>query len=126
HRARGGRPAHRAGRPAALPRAAREHARTSARRIRRGAPDVRDRQDPPGGAHVNVAEAYRRGRVAFMGLDLLVAPGALVPRAETELLGRCALDALAGIAAPRVIDMCCGAGNLACVIGTRRRDARVW
>lgn len=75
---------------------------------------------------MNVAEAYRRGRVAFMGLDLLVAPGALVPRAETELLGRCALDALAGIAAPRVIDMCCGAGNLACVIGTRRRDARVW
>ena len=37
---------------------------------------------------INVAEAYDKGRALFMGIELLVAPGALVPRPETnELLG---------------------------------------
>lgn len=74
----------------------------------------------------DVEAAIRRGRVSFMGLDMLVAPGALVPRAETELLARAALDALANVASPRVIDMCCGAGNLACAIAQRVPGARVW
>jgi release factor glutamine methyltransferase len=75
---------------------------------------------------MNVAELYRTGRAPFMGLELVVAPGALVPRAETELLGRTALGALEGIAAPRVIDMCCGSGNLACAIAHHLPAARVW
>ena len=29
---------------------------------------------------INVAEAYDKGRALFMGIELLVAPGALVPR----------------------------------------------
>jgi release factor glutamine methyltransferase len=64
--------------------------------------------------------------VSFMELELLAAPGTLVPRAETELLGRAALAALRGCAAPRVIDMCCGSGNLACAIARHRPTARVW
>ena len=77
---------------------------------------------------MNVGEAYLKGRLDFMGVDLLVAPGALVPRAETELLGRTAVEAIEGLAAvaPRVIDMCCGAGNLACAIALRLPRARVW
>lgn len=77
---------------------------------------------------MNVAEIYRAGRVPFMGLELLVAPGALVPREETELLGRTALEALSGMAleSPRIVDMCCGAGNLACAIAHRLPRARVW
>jgi len=83
--------------------------------------------------------ALLTGHGTFMGLDLLVAPGVLVPRAETELLGRtavAALDALADAAAaaagsgeagpPRVVDVCCGAGNLACAIATQVPGARVW
>ena len=75
---------------------------------------------------MNVAEIYRSGRAPFMGLELVIAPGALVPRAETELLGCTALEALRGIDAPRVIDMCCGSGNLACAIAHRLPAARVW
>lgn len=75
-----------------------------------------------------VAAAYASGRTRFMGLELLVAPGALVPRPETELLGSTAVDTLRSmkLRAPRVIDMCCGAGNLACAIAAQVRTARLW
>jgi release factor glutamine methyltransferase len=76
----------------------------------------------------NVAAAYAGGRTVFMGLELIVAPGALVPRAETELLGQTAVETLRSmaVAAPRVIDMCCGAGNLACAIAMAIPEARIW
>lgn len=75
-----------------------------------------------------IAAAYDRGKRTFMGLELVVAPGALVPRAETELLARAALGKLVEIAPPAgappiAVDMCCGAGNLACALGAG--DARV-
>lgn len=68
------------------------------------------------------------GEGRFLGLSLELAPGVLVPREETELLGRTAIDTLSqlGITEPRVIDMCCGSGNLACAIATHVPDARVW
>ena len=75
-----------------------------------------------------VADAYARGVHPFMGLELLCAPGALVPREETELLGMTAvrlLEARAG-GAPTVIDMCCGSGNLACALAVRLPGARLW
>jgi release factor glutamine methyltransferase len=77
---------------------------------------------------MNVLEAYARGSVPFMGIEVGVAPGALVPRPETELLGRTALAAIGGmgVAAPRVIDMCCGSGNLACGIAHGLPAAAVW
>jgi release factor glutamine methyltransferase len=79
--------------------------------------------------------ALQAGRVRFLGIDLLVAPGALVPRQETELLGRTAIDVLQrerdvrdaeGSDALRVVDMCCGAGNLACAIASNIPGAHVW
>ena len=74
-----------------------------------------------------VERAIREGRVTFMGLDLAVAPGALVPRAETELLARTALDKLVATGdSLRVVDMCCGAGNLACAIAAHAPAAQVW
>jgi release factor glutamine methyltransferase len=77
---------------------------------------------------INVISAYGSGRTLFMGRELLVAPGALVPRPETELLGTAALNALRqmNLAEPRVIDMCCGAGNLACAIAHHVPGSRVW
>lgn len=61
----------------------------------------------------------------FMTVELELAPGVLVPRAETELLGRAALEKLAeGPAGPVVVDMCCGSGNLALAIAAAT-DARV-
>jgi release factor glutamine methyltransferase len=77
---------------------------------------------------ISVADAYSKGRTIFMGLELLVAPGALVPRPETELLGTAALTALRqlNMAAPRIVDMCCGAGNLACAIAHHAPASRIW
>jgi release factor glutamine methyltransferase len=72
--------------------------------------------------------AYATGRRKFMGVDLLVAPGALVPREETEILGSAAVDWLRDLPEPEpyVIDMCCGSGNLACAIAIHLPTARVW
>lgn len=77
---------------------------------------------------MSVREAYERGRTTFMGLELLVSRGALVPRPETELLGSTAVEALRAMGSGelRVIDMCCGAGNLACAIAHHVPQARVW
>lgn len=77
---------------------------------------------------INVAEAYDKGHVFFMGTDFLVGPGALVPRPETELLGASAVNALRelNIPVPRMIDMCCGAGNLACAVSLRVPGVRAW
>jgi len=74
------------------------------------------------------ADAYASGRAVFMGVELLIAPGALVPREETELLGYTALELVSGmgLAAPTVIDMCCGSGNLGCALAVRVPGARVW
>lgn len=62
--------------------------------------------------------------VRFMNVDLLVERGVLLPRAETELLGAAALEAVHDSA--RIIDMCCGSGNLACALGVRLPQSRVW
>jgi release factor glutamine methyltransferase len=72
--------------------------------------------------------AYRLGHQSFMGVELLAAPGALVPRLETELLGRAALQALSrsGSGSRHLIDMCCGSGNLACALAAASPGARVW
>jgi release factor glutamine methyltransferase len=60
----------------------------------------------------------------FMDVELLVERGVLVPREETELLGNTALELLRDGA--RVIDMCCGSGNLACALASHLPQARVW
>lgn len=75
---------------------------------------------------MNVGEIYGQGRIAFMGIEVLVAPGALVPRPETEVLGRAALERIGSLAAPRMIDMCCGSGNLACALAHHLPDAEIW
>jgi release factor glutamine methyltransferase len=77
-------------------------------------------------------EAYVTGRRTFMSVELLAAPGALVPRPETELLGNTAVRLLreeierAATGEVRVIDMCCGSGNLACGIAAALPAVRLW
>lgn len=63
----------------------------------------------------------------FMGVTLELAPDVLVPREETELLGRNA----AAILREReggalVVDMCCGSGNLALGLAAAIADARLF
>jgi release factor glutamine methyltransferase len=60
----------------------------------------------------------------FMDVDLLVERGVLMPRVETELLGATALEVAADQS--RIVDMCCGSGNLACALAAHLPGARIW
>ena len=78
------------------------------------------------GDQPDVNAVYAKGKHRFMGIDLLVEPGALVPRAETELVGGAAVELAKGLPSPSIIDVCCGSGNLACAIAHHVRSATVW
>jgi release factor glutamine methyltransferase len=60
--------------------------------------------------------AYITGRQSFMGIELLSDRRALIPRKETEILGKTALYLSDQIAQEKqivsVMDICCGSGNL--------------
>ena len=110
-------------------RPSRRSARPSQRRGSFHRQDYLERDAPAPVSEARVSRAYARQRTTFMGLELEVGPGAFVPRAETELLGETALEALRGLmlgGSPRLIDMCCGSGNLACALGAYAAGAQVW
>lgn len=76
----------------------------------------------------DVEAARRAGRQRFLGIDLLVGPGVLVPRPETELLARTAIEELRAVASQRpirVLDVGTGSGNLACAIAVHVPAATV-
>ena len=76
---------------------------------------------------VGLAENHSPRLVRFMDIELELTPDVLVPRQETELLGRNAVQRLRDQAGPvTVIDMCCGSGNLALGIAAAVPVARVW
>jgi release factor glutamine methyltransferase len=78
-------------------------------------------------AAIDIRGCLAAGRQTFLGIDVLCGEGALVPRPETELLGRNVLGKLQAAGDHgRVIDMCCGAGNLACAIAMHAPGAQVW
>jgi release factor glutamine methyltransferase len=77
--------------------------------------------------------AHLSGRQHFMGLEMLAGKEALIPRAETELLGGAALEVLRGLAARSnstnsvtVVDVCTGSGNLALALAHHEPKARVF
>ena len=65
-----------------------------------------------------------------MGVELLAGPATLIPRVETEILGRAALEkvreAVQRQQEARVIDVCTGSGNLALAFVVHEPLARVW
>lgn len=73
--------------------------------------------------------AHLTGRQHFLGLDLLAGPEALIPRRETELLGRAAValarNACEGGQGALAIDVCTGSGNLALVLAHHVQGLRV-
>ena len=68
----------------------------------------------------NVPLAHITGRQNFMNLELLSDKRALIPRKETEILGREALRISLDLARKKkkihVMDICCGSGNLGLAI----------
>jgi release factor glutamine methyltransferase len=73
--------------------------------------------------------AHLTGRQRFMGQDMLAGAAALIPRAETELLGQAALalvqTRLAEVGRATVVDVCTGSGNLALAIAAHAPGAQV-
>ena len=78
----------------------------------------------------NIPLAHITGRQSFMGIELLSDRRALIPRKETEILGRKALELSVGIARKKqkvnIIDVCCGAGNLGLALAYYNADAVVY
>jgi release factor glutamine methyltransferase len=74
--------------------------------------------------------AHITGRQAFLGLELLAGPDALIPRKETEILGRAAIAKLREKSQTEkellVIDVCTGCGNLALAYAHHEPKARVY
>ena len=73
--------------------------------------------------------AHLTERQAFLGLELLASREALIPRKETEILGRAALVKIGCMAKKRgpllVVDVCTGSGNLALAYAYYEPQARV-
>lgn len=69
-------------------------------------------------------------RQRFMELEMLAGPQALVPRKETELLARAAIEHAKTLAAAQptlvVMDVCTGSGNVALAIANAVVNARVF
>lgn len=70
--------------------------------------------------------AYLLGEREFFGRTFRVTPDVLIPRPDTEVAAEASLARLAGIPAPRVLDMGTGSGILAVTIARERPDAEVW
>jgi release factor glutamine methyltransferase len=66
------------------------------------------------------------GTREFFGLSFYVTPDVLIPRPETELLVEIALEKMAAVEAPRVLDLGTGSGAIAVAIAFTRNDAQVW
>lgn len=64
------------------------------------------------------------GSVGFRGLELSVRPGVFIPRPETEVLVERAV-ALAADVPGVILDLCCGAGAVACALAAELPTRRV-
>ena len=69
--------------------------------------------------------AYLRGVQEFWSLDFEVTPDVLIPRGDSELLVRLALEKMMQREAPRVADLGTGSGALAIAIAKERADSTV-
>ncbi|HEX2295451.1 MAG TPA: HemK/PrmC family methyltransferase [Actinomycetota bacterium] len=69
---------------------------------------------------------FLTGRIEFWGLELMVRPGAFVPRPSSELTVERALRKLRRRRGPVVVDVCTGAGPIALALADELPTAEVW
>ena len=69
--------------------------------------------------------AYLTGRKEFYGLSLQVDARVLDPRPDTETLVDWALEVIAPLPSPRVVDLGTGSGAIALALQSQRADAQV-
>jgi release factor glutamine methyltransferase len=74
--------------------------------------------------------AHITGRQNFMGIELLSDNRALIPRKETEILGRKAIELVEKIANNKgnvkILDICCGSGNLGLAVAFNNNTCNVF
>lgn len=74
--------------------------------------------------------AHLTGRQTFLGIEMVAGPQALIPRKETETLGRAALSKLQHLHEARgplrIVDVCTGSGNLAIAYAHYLPDSHVY
>jgi release factor glutamine methyltransferase len=77
----------------------------------------------------NIPLAHLTGRQNFMGIELLSDKRALIPRKETEILGKKSLAISQEIACKKnainILDICCGAGNLGLAVAFYNTKTKV-
>lgn len=73
--------------------------------------------------------AHLTERQNFMGLELICDKRALIPRKETEILGKAAIDICKRLAikksAINIFDLCCGSGNLGLAIAHNQSNTSI-
>lgn len=74
--------------------------------------------------------AHLTGRQNFMGIEMIAGPEALVPRKETELLGRTAVKIALELSSRQkdvtILDICSGSGNLALAVAMNVPGAKMF
>jgi release factor glutamine methyltransferase len=78
----------------------------------------------------NTPLAHITKRQSFMDIELLSDNRALIPRKETEILGKKALELANRLSGSRgkinIIDVCCGSGNLGLAVASFNPDCMVY
>ena len=66
--------------------------------------------------------AYLMGKREFYGVEIVVGPGVLIPRPDTETVVEETLRLIERIDAPRIADVGCGSGAIAVALAVTRAD----
>lgn len=69
---------------------------------------------------------YITNRQEFMGLDLYVAEGVLIPRPDTEIVVEKVIELAKGVEGLKIIDMCTGTGAIAVSLAENLPGSRVY
>lgn len=74
--------------------------------------------------------AHLTGRQNFMGIEMISDARALIPRKETEILGRKALEICDNLSKDKsiihIFDLCCGSGNLGLALASLNSNVQVF
>lgn len=69
---------------------------------------------------------YITNNQEFMGLDLYVSEGVLIPRSDTEITVEKVIENAMDVEQPNIVDMCTGSGAIAVSLAVNIPEARVW